>query len=48
MLSYGFCELCWEHVEVKVKVKVKVEVKVNVELKQSRYRPGQPQRVSGN
>ena len=46
MLSYGFCELCWRHVDVKVKVKVNVEVKV--EVKQSRYRPGQAQRVSDN
>ena len=37
MLSYGFCELCWKHVEVKVKE----EVRVKVEDKQSRYIPGQ-------
>jgi len=37
VLSYGFCELCWKHVEVKVKE----EVRVKVEDKQSRYIPGQ-------
>ena len=36
VLSYGFCELCWKHVEVKVKVK------------QSRYRPVLARRFPGS